>query len=63
MREKAVEKALYTASCNGVTTIHAMEGGYSFNNRDAEFILKNKDKFEQDILLFFSNYRYNKSLY
>ncbi|RGY66004.1 amidohydrolase [Fusobacterium ulcerans] len=53
MREKAVEKALYTASCNGVTTIHAMEGGYSFNNRDAEFILKNKDKFEQDILLFF----------
>lgn len=53
MREKAVEKALYTASCNGVTTIHAMEGGYSFSNRDAEFILKNKNKFKQDILLFF----------
>lgn len=53
MREKAVEKALEIAKYNGVTTIHAMEGGYSFNNRDAEFILKNQKKFEQDILLFF----------
>ena len=53
MREKAVEKALYTASCNGVTTIHAMEGGYSFNNRDAEFILKIKINLNRIFSFFF----------
>lgn len=53
MRGKAIEKVLDIAKSKGVTTIHAMEGGYSFNNRDAEYILKNSKKFEQDILLFF----------
>ena len=61
MREKAVEKALKNASCNGVTTLHAMEGGYSFSNRDAEFIIKNKNKFEQDILVFYQTIDINKA--
>ncbi|WP_207289612.1 amidohydrolase [Senegalia massiliensis] len=53
IRKKGVNKALNLAISKGVTTVGALEGGFVFHNRDAEFIINNKKKFPIDINLFY----------
>lgn len=59
-REEGVYKALNEAIKNGVTTINSMEGGFTFHNKDAEFIKKNKASFPIDLILFYQTLDINK---
>ncbi|MBS4536420.1 amidohydrolase [Clostridium sp. D2Q-14] len=52
-RKKGVFKAIDLAIKKGVTTIGALEGGFSFHNKDAEFIIDNKNAFPIDVNLFY----------
>lgn len=59
-RMLGVNKAIDFAISKGVTSIHAMEGGYSFHDKDVKFVLKNRDKFPIDIYLFYQSYDVEK---
>ncbi|WP_432662833.1 amidohydrolase [Wukongibacter baidiensis] len=52
-REKGVHKALDIAIEKGITSLNAMEGGFLFNDKGAEFVYKNKVNFPIDITLFY----------
>lgn len=52
-RDEGIKIVLDEAIKNGVTTINAMEGGFLFHDRDAEFINKNLTAFPVDIELFY----------
>nr|WP_312576330.1 amidohydrolase [Sedimentibacter sp.] len=62
LRGKAVRTALDAAKSKGVTTIHAMEGGYKFSKLDAEYVKNNKNKFEQDIILYYQSIDINNAV-
>ncbi|MFT9496109.1 amidohydrolase [Anaerosolibacter sp.] len=62
VRGNGVNKALSTAVVNGITTINAMEGGFSFHDKDAEFILENSETFPIDVILFYQTVNLNKVL-
>lgn len=62
VRRKGVFSALHNAACNGVTTIHAMEGGYTFHKKDAEFVLENNRSFTLDVLLYYQSFDINTAL-
>ncbi|WP_432664045.1 amidohydrolase [Wukongibacter baidiensis] len=53
IRKQGVDIALDNAIRQGVTTVHAMEGGFLFHDRDAELIHENMNKFPIDVELFF----------
>lgn len=61
-RMLGVNKAINYGISKGITSIHAMEGGYTFHDKDVEFILKNKDQFPVDIHLFYQSYDVDKIL-
>jgi len=61
-RMLGVRKAINYGISKGITSIHAMEGGYTFHDKDVEFILKNKDQFPIDIHLFYQSYDVDKIL-
>lgn len=62
MRLKGVNKVLEYAIEKGVTSINAMEGGFTFHDKDAEFVYENKDSFPIDISLFYQTINVNKVL-
>jgi hypothetical protein len=53
MRSEGIDKALTIAIENGITTINAMEGGFLFYDKDAEYILENKSTLPIDVVLFY----------
>lgn len=53
VRKRGVYKAIDLAIKKGVTTIGALEGGFVFHNKDAEFIIDKGDSFPIDINLFY----------
>lgn len=53
VRKKGVSKALNLAIENGVTSINAMEGGFTFHDKDTRFIRENKNFFPIDLILFY----------
>ncbi|MDM8534759.1 amidohydrolase [Clostridiaceae bacterium HSG29] len=59
-RMLGVNIAIESIISKGVTSVHAMEGGYSFHDKDVQFILKNKNKFPIDIHLFYQSYDIEK---
>lgn len=59
-RSLGVNKAIENAIKKGVTTIHAMEGGFSFHDKDAQFIIDNLERFPIDIKLFYQSYDLEK---
>lgn len=61
-RKKGVCKAINIAIKKGVTTIGALEGGFSFHNKDAEFIIDNKKAFPIDVNLFYQTINVEKVL-
>jgi predicted amidohydrolase YtcJ len=62
VRSSGVNKALSIAVANGITTINAMEGGFSFHDKDAEFILEKSENFPIDVILFYQTVNLNKVL-
>jgi predicted amidohydrolase YtcJ len=59
---KGVHKALDIAISNGITSINAVEGGFTFHDKHAEFMLENKDTFPIDITLFYQTVDVEKIL-
>jgi predicted amidohydrolase YtcJ len=59
-RMKGVSIAVQNAIKMGVTTIHAMEGGFTFHEKDAQFIFKNSSSFPIDILLYYQTFDLEK---
>lgn len=59
---KGVHKALNIAIENGITTINAVEGGFTFHDKHAEFMLENKNSFPIDIALFYQTVDIEKIL-
>ena len=57
-----VSKAVNYAISKGITSMHAMEGGYTFHDKDVKFILNNKDQLPIDIHLFYQSYDVDKIL-
>lgn len=55
-----VNKAIKHGISKGITSIHAMEGGYTFHDKDVEFILNHRDSFPIDIHLFYQSYDVEK---
>ncbi|MDD4377616.1 MAG: amidohydrolase [Eubacteriales bacterium] len=39
----------------GITTVNAMEGGYMYSDKDADFILEHQDEFPVDMALFYQS--------
>jgi len=62
MRLSAVNNTLKKAISKGVTTINAMEGGYTFHDKDAEFIYETKDSYPIDIVFFYQTINVQKVL-
>ncbi len=59
-RHEGVHKALIQAVENGITSMNAMEGGFTFHDRHAEFILENKELFPIDVTLFYQSVNVEK---
>ncbi|SCZ80049.1 amidohydrolase [Acidaminobacter hydrogenoformans] len=53
LRVKAVENFLKCVLKNGITTIHAMEGGRLYSDKDADFIYEYADHFDIDLVLYY----------
>ncbi len=60
MRMRGVKKAIQNALSRGITSINTMEGGFTFHEKDANFILKNKEVFPIDIRLFYQTFDLKK---
>jgi len=60
MRMNGVKKAIDQALKKGVTSINTMEGGFTFHEKDANFIMNNMDIFPIDIKLFYQTFDLNK---
>lgn len=54
-RREALTFIMEKLLSNGITTVNAMEGGYMFSDKDADFIYDNKDAFPIDIELFYQS--------
>jgi len=59
---KGVHMALSTAVENGITSVNAVEGGFTFHDRFAEYMLDNKNSFPIDITLFYQTVNVEKIL-
>ncbi|WP_207645784.1 amidohydrolase [Geosporobacter ferrireducens] len=61
-RKKGAMKVLENAVRKGITSLNAMEGGFTFHDMDAAFILKNQNIFPIDITLFYQTVDIEKVL-
>ena len=61
-RKKGVLKALENAIQKGITSLNAMEGGFTFHDMDAAFVLKNQNTFPIDVTLFYQTVDIEKVL-
>ena len=53
IRKDAVEGIMGTLLMNGITTINAMEGGFMYSDKDADFLYEHGKEFPIDIELFY----------
>jgi len=60
-RMKGVAKIIDSAIKKGITSINAMEGGFTFHERDAKCILKNCAVFPIDVKVFYQSFDLNKA--
>lgn len=52
-RKKAITKIMGTILMNGITTVNAMEGGFMYSDKDANFLHEYGREFPIDIALFY----------
>ncbi len=60
IRMKGVNKAVEFALSKGITSINAMEGGYTSHENDVLFLLENKTSFPLDIEIYYQSFSYDK---
>lgn len=54
-RREALTGIMGELLSNGITTMNAMEGGFMYNDKDAEFIYENRGYFPIDMTLFYQS--------
>ncbi|MDD3751024.1 MAG: amidohydrolase [Tissierellia bacterium] len=52
-RKVAISETMSTLLMNGITTINAMEGGFMYCDKDAEFVFEQGSEFPIDMVLFY----------
>lgn len=52
-RKVAVSELMSTLLMNGITTVNAMEGGFMYSDKDAEFVFEHGSEFPIDMVLFY----------
>ncbi len=52
-RKIAISKIMSTLLMNGITTVNAMEGGFMYSDKDAEFVFEHGREFPIDMVLFY----------
>lgn len=52
-RKVAVSEMMSTLLMNGITTVNAMEGGFMYSDKDAEFVFEHGSEFPIDMVLFY----------
>jgi predicted amidohydrolase YtcJ len=52
-RKVAISEIMSTLLMNGITTLNAMEGGFMYCDKDAEFIFEHGSEFPIDMVLFY----------
>lgn len=53
VRKKAISGIMATLVMNGITTVNAMEGGFMYSDKDAEFLYEYGKDFPIDMVLFY----------
>lgn len=53
VRRDAISGIMVTLLMNGITTVNAMEGGFMYSDKDAEFIFEHGNEFPIDMVLFY----------
>ncbi|WP_313345810.1 amidohydrolase [Sedimentibacter sp.] len=53
MRKEAISGIMATLIMNGITTVNAMEGGFMYSDKDADFLYEYGKDFPIDIVLFY----------
>jgi len=53
VRRDAISGIMSTLLMNGITTVNAMEGGFMYSDKDAEFIFEHGKEFPIDMVLFY----------
>lgn len=54
-RKDVVSDIIPSLLSTGITTVNAMEGGYMYSDKDANFIMEYKDDFPVDMVLFYQS--------
>jgi len=54
-RREAISGIMERLLSNGITTVNAMEGGFMFSDKDADFIYENSEYFPIDMPLFYQS--------
>ncbi len=52
-RRDSIDKLMPKLLSSGITTVNAMEGGYMYSDKDADFMLEHEDEFPVDIAMFY----------
>lgn len=55
VRKEAVSGIMATLIMNGITTVNAMEGGYMYSDKDADFLYEYGKDFPIDMVLFYQS--------
>lgn len=55
VRKEAVSGIMATLLMNGITTVNAMEGGYMYSDKDADFLYEHGKDFPIDMVLFYQS--------
>lgn len=55
VRKEAVSGIMATLLMNGITTVNAMEGGYMYSDKDADFLYEYGKDFPIDMVLFYQS--------
>ena len=59
-RNEVVSDIIPKLLATGITTVNAMEGGYMFSDKDADFIMEYKEDFPVDMVLFYQSLNLDK---
>lgn len=54
-RKEVVSNIIPSVLSTGITTVNAMEGGYMYSDKDADFILEYENEFPVDMVLFYQS--------
>lgn len=60
LREAGMKKAIDFAASKGITSLHAMEGGFTFHEKDAKFLYEHLNQVPVDVKLFFQTFDFSK---